>query len=69
MNYLPLTVILSSPVAIQAIYFASCLVIALAGVNKKMGFWGYLFCSIIFSPLIGLMVVLVSEKTKKEETA
>ncbi|QTA89720.1 hypothetical protein [Desulfonema magnum] len=69
MKYLPLTVILTFPVSIQAIYFALCLVIALAGINRKMGFWGYLFCSIIFSPLIGLMVVLVSEKTKKDETA
>jgi len=66
-NVLPLTLILSAPVNIQILYFVCSLLIGIFGINRKMGFWGYLFCSIIFSPLIGLMVLLVS--AKNSETA
>ncbi|RLC18649.1 MAG: hypothetical protein DRI57_08140 [Deltaproteobacteria bacterium] len=59
---LPLSLILSYPPSIQILYFLLSFVIALAGWNRKMGFWGYLFSSIIFSPLIGLLLVLVSKK-------
>jgi len=67
MEFLPLMIVLKFPANIQFIYFALCFVIAIAGRNRKMGFWGYLFCSIILSPIIGLMVVTVSEKQKQSE--
>jgi len=44
------------------LYFSFSLIIGVFGMNRIMGFWGYLFCSIIFSPVIGLMVLLVSSK-------
>lgn len=63
---LPLNMIMSYPSTIQLLYFALSFVVAVAGWNKKMGFWGYLFVSILLSPLIGLMMVLVSgEKAPK----
>ncbi len=62
MPVLPLNFIFSYPISIQIAYFLSSLVIAAAGWNRKMGFWGYLFSSVIFSPLIGLMLLLVSDK-------
>lgn len=62
MNFLPLAMIVKFPFPVQFFYFALSFVIAVAGTNRKMGFWGYLFFSIIFSPLIGLMVLLVSGK-------
>ncbi len=64
MNFLPLNLILAAPIYLQAAYFASSLVIGVAGTNKKMGFWGYLFSSILLSPIIGLMLLLVSDKKK-----
>lgn len=54
-------IVFSSPV-ITVVYFISCLVVALAGMNRKMGFWGYFFGSILLTPLIGLLLVLVSSK-------
>lgn len=42
------------------IYLALCLVVALLGVGRKMGFYGYLFASILLTPLIGGLLVLVS---------
>ncbi|MDM8550062.1 hypothetical protein QUF72_08300 [Desulfobacterales bacterium HSG2] len=66
MDFIPLTWIVRFPLNIQFLYFASSLLIAVAGTNRKMGFWGYLFCSITLSPVIGLMMVLVSDKKKTE---
>lgn len=62
MSLLPLTYIFSMPPTIQMLYFSFSLIIGVFGMNRIMGFWGYLFCSIIFSPVIGLMVLLVSSK-------
>ena len=30
------------------------------GKSRKFGFWGYLFCSLFFTPLVGLLLVLAS---------
>lgn len=54
-------IVFSSPV-ITAIYFVACLLVAFSGMNRKMGFWGYFFGSILLTPLIGLLLVLVSAK-------
>ncbi|MBF0200243.1 MAG: hypothetical protein HQK66_02830 [Desulfamplus sp.] len=35
--------------------------VGLLGKNRKFGFWGYFFCSLMFSPLIGLLLVLASD--------
>jgi hypothetical protein len=61
---LPITYIFSFPPTIQLIYFALSIIIGVFGLNRIMGFWGYMFCSIIFSPVVGLMVLLVSSKKK-----
>lgn len=47
-------------------YIGLCLIIALIGSNRKFGFWGYLFCSLAFTPCIGLIILLASDKRKKE---
>jgi len=64
MSLLPISYIFSSPPTIQLIYFSLSIIIGLSGINRIMGFWGYMFCSIIFSPVVGLMVLLVSSKKK-----
>ncbi len=38
------------------------LIIGLLGKNKKFGFWGYFFASILLTPVIGLLLVLASDK-------
>jgi uncharacterized membrane protein len=40
------------------------ILIALLGSNKKMGFWGLLFCSLFFSPAVGLVILLASARKK-----
>ncbi len=60
--------VFSYPPTVQIMYFALSFVVAVAGWNRKMGFWGYLFVSILLSPLVGLMMVLVSgEKAVKKD--
>lgn len=41
-------------------YFCACLLIAIFGVNKRMGFWGYFFASVALTPILGLLLLLVS---------
>lgn len=62
MNALPIVLILNFPIQIQIIYFALCLFIGVAGMRRKMGFWGYFFSSIVLSPVMGLLLVLISGK-------
>ncbi|OQX11467.1 MAG: hypothetical protein BWK80_44690 [Desulfobacteraceae bacterium IS3] len=51
------------PPEFQILYVIFSLFIGLSGYNRKMGFWGYFFSSLLFTPVIGLLLVLVSEKT------
>lgn len=44
------------------LYFAVSLAIAMIGANRKFGFWGYFFASLLFSPLIGVLLVIASDK-------
>lgn len=49
------------------IYVAASLIIAILGINRKFGFWGYLFGSLLFSPVIGIFLLCASDSKKKGE--
>ena len=50
-------------------YLGASLVIALLGTNRTMGFWGYFFASLVLTPLMGLLLLLVSgSKSRPKET-
>jgi len=66
LSFLPINMILGMPILVQLAYVALSLAIAVMGRNRKLGFWGNLFCSILFSPIIGLIVVMVSEKKRQQ---
>jgi hypothetical protein len=36
-------------------YLALCLVAGVAGRKRRIGFWGYFFCSFIFTPVISIL--------------
>ncbi len=38
------------------------LIVGLLGKNRKFGFWGYFFGSILLTPIIGLLLVLASDE-------
>ncbi|MDA8126378.1 MAG: hypothetical protein M0009_14485 [Deltaproteobacteria bacterium] len=50
---------------IAAVYVGLCFFIALIGANRKFGFWGYLFCSLFLTPIVGALVVLASDERPK----
>jgi hypothetical protein len=43
------------------IYIVCCIPVAVLGRNRKMGFWGYLFFSILLTPVVGLITILASD--------
>jgi len=43
-------------------YFILCIIIGLLGRGRKMGGWGYFFSSIVLTPVIGIMLVMLSDK-------
>jgi uncharacterized membrane protein len=47
------------------IYVLASLVIAVIGVNRKLGFWGYFFGSLFLTPFVGLILLVASDKKKK----
>lgn len=49
------------------ICIALSLVVAYLGMNRKFGFWGYFFSSLLFTPLVGLLLVIASTPKKPEE--
>ncbi|HVW22324.1 MAG TPA: hypothetical protein VHC86_14010 [Opitutaceae bacterium] len=32
------------------------------GKDRKFGFWGYFFCSLLFTPVVGILLVFASNK-------
>jgi hypothetical protein len=55
------------PIILSAIYLICCLLVAILGRRKVMGFWGYFFGSIVLTPVIGFLLMLVSAKHKEPE--
>ena len=46
------------------IYTLASFLVALLGKNRKFGFWGYFFGSLLLTPIIGLLLVLGADKRK-----
>ncbi len=49
------------------IYCVGSFLVGLLGKNRKFGFWGYFFGSLLLTPIIGLLLVLGSDKRKPVE--
>jgi uncharacterized membrane protein YvlD (DUF360 family) len=45
-------------------YLTLCLVAGILGRNRRIGFWGFLFCSILFTPVISLLFMYFSTQRK-----
>lgn len=43
-----------------AAYLALCLVAGVCGRHRRIGFWGFFFSSILFTPLIGLLYLYLA---------
>lgn len=47
-------------------YFCAALLIGFLGINRKMGFWGYFFSSLLLTPVMGVLLLLASDPKRKE---
>jgi hypothetical protein len=39
------------------LYLIFCWLIGLLGINRPLGFWAHFICSLLFTPLIGLLLI------------
>jgi uncharacterized protein (DUF697 family) len=45
-------------------YIGICSLVGWFGSERRFGFWGYLVCSFIFTPIVGLLLIIGSGKSK-----
>lgn len=64
MNFIPLNFVLQFPLYVILIYFVLCVIIAIAGRKKTMGFWGFLYGSILLSPIMGFLMLVIARDKK-----
>lgn len=50
------------PYVLPLLYGLGSLLIAVAGRHRKWGFWGYLWASLLMSPVMGLLFLLAGDK-------
>lgn len=50
---------------LMLIYFAASLLLGFLGMHRKFGFWGYFFGSLLLTPLIGVLLVIASDRRKR----
>lgn len=43
------------------LYIVLCLIVAMIGRRRKWGYWGYLWSSVLFTPLLGLVFVIAAD--------
>jgi hypothetical protein len=53
------------PIAIGCLILS--FVVAYFGRNRWMGFWGYFFASLVLTPLVGVLLVVISKDREKQQ--
>jgi hypothetical protein len=46
-------------------YIAFCALVGWFGSKRRFGFWGHFFVSFLFTPIVGLLVVIASDPAKQ----
>lgn len=57
-----------NPYVLPFLYCLGSLLVAAFGRQRKWGFWGYLWASLLMSPLLGLLFVLAGDKPERRRT-
>lgn len=50
------------------IYISLSLLLGIVGRHRKLGFWGYFFASLALSPLMGLLLLLASDRRPEKSS-
>ena len=54
---------------IYILYILAAFLVAVFGRNRRFGFWGYFFATLLFTPFIGVILVLASDARPRPESA
>jgi hypothetical protein len=46
------------------VYLVLCVVAGIVGRSRRIGFWGFLFCSMIFTPVVSLLFLYFATPRK-----
>jgi len=46
------------------VYVGLCFLVAAVGKKRPLGFWGYFFSSFLFTPLVGLLLLMAAGKKR-----
>ena len=57
------------PLAILAAYLVFCILVGLCGSQRRMGFTGTFLLSLVITPVIGLLVLLITGPSRRAEMA
>ena len=57
------------PLAFLAVYLVFCILVGLSGSQRRMGFTGTFLLSIFITPLIALLVLLITGPSRRAEMA
>ncbi len=52
-------------VIIAIVYIFLCMIAGFFGRKKRLGYWGFFFCSIIFTPIISLLFMYFTAELKR----
>ena len=57
------------PLAVLAAYLVFAILVGLCGSQRRMGFTGTFLLSLVITPVIGLLVLLMTGPSRRAETA
>ena len=57
------------PLAILAAYIVFCILVGLCGSQRRMGFTGTFLLSVAVTPVIGLILILITGPSRRAEMA
>jgi hypothetical protein len=55
------------PVLLIMVNFVVCYFIGVLGRNRKLGFWGHFFASLLLTPVIGLLLVVATDPVRDRD--
>jgi uncharacterized membrane protein YiaA len=57
------------PVLLILVNFVVCYFIGVLGRNRKLGFWGHFFASLLLTPLIGMLLIVATDPVRDKDEA
>jgi len=55
------------PVILILVNFVLAYLIGFLGRNRRLGFWGHFFCSLLLTPVIGFLLIVATDPVREEK--